>query len=225
MLSPTQYRWCLRHNETQWDDVDQRERSHSAVTGERLGVLLRGNTTGAPCPSEKGPSQPHNPLLTPSAATHSRVQPSGLASTPTGWFTSPAYHRAACTVGPWNVLVREVELGGGGGGGGVEEPSRFREWRHNEGNISFPALNWNMSFHQHLYFILSSLGKLWLALRPQIQTSIQSLVDDVESCGLHSHAKHKVWFITTYVKCKIPSKSNSYNSRLSLNCFYSSTVV
>lgn len=120
---------------------------------------------GGPGTSEKGPSQPHKPLLTPSTATHSRVQPSGLPSTPTGWFTSPAYHWAAFTVGPWNVLVREVELGGGGG---VEEPSRFREWRHNEGDISFPALRWSMSFHQHLYFILSSLGKLRLALRPQI---------------------------------------------------------
>lgn len=207
--------------EVQRDSVGWRwpaERPRSAVTRDRLGALLRGNTTGAPCASEKGPSQPHKPLLT----THSRVQPSGLASTPTGWSTSPAYHRAAFTVGPWNVLVREVELGGGNG---VEEPSRFREWRHNEGDISFPALGCSMSFHQHLYFILSSLGKLRLALRPQIQTSIQSLVGDVESCGLRSHAKHKVWFITTYVKCKIPLKSNAYNSRLSLNCFYSGALV
>lgn len=90
-LSAAQYRWCLTHNETQWDDVDQRERPRAAVTGDRLGALAEGKHRGGPHPSERGSSQPHKPLLTPSTATHSRVRPSGLASTPTGWFTSPAY--------------------------------------------------------------------------------------------------------------------------------------
>lgn len=212
-------------SEAQWDSVRWRWPAWTSSFSRNSRwprSAAEGKHHGGPRASEKGPSQPHKPLLTPSTATHSRVQPSGLASPPTGWFTSRAYQRAALTVGPWNVLVREVESVGGGG---VEEPSRFREWRHNEGDISFPALSWSMSFHQHLYFILCSPGKFRPALRPQIQTSIQSLVDDVESRGLSSHAKHKVWFTTTYVKCKIPLKLNTYKSRLSLDCFYSGQVV
>lgn len=159
-------------SETQRDSV-RRSWPAWASSFSRNWRLPRSDAEGkhhrGPRASEKGPSQPHRPLLTPSTATHSRVQPSGLASAPTGWFTSPAYQRAAFTVGPWNALVREVEFGGGGG---VGEPSRFRERRHNDGDISFPALRRSVSFHQHLYFILSSLGKLRLGLRhkhkPQI---------------------------------------------------------
>lgn len=81
----------------------------------------RGKTGGPAC-VWKGPSQPHRPLLTPSAAPHSRVQPSGLVSALTGWLTSPVYKRAAFTVGPWNVPAWEWGEAGRG---------RFREWRHN----------------------------------------------------------------------------------------------
>lgn len=69
-------------------------------------------------------------------------------------------------------------------------------------DISFHAAHRSASFHQHLYFIFSSLVSLgfsqfglWYKNKPEIT----SLFHAVESCRPQTHAKHKIWFIHRYV--------------------------
>lgn len=169
VLSPTQYRWCPRHSETQWEEADQRERPRSAVTGDCLGATLRGNTTGAPAPVKRGQvSLTDHYSLRPQLLTAGSSHLDSLLPRQDGSRVLPTrgLHSQWAPGMCWSERWSSEEAVGWG------KPSGFRERRHNDGDISFPALRRSMSFHQHLYFILSSLGKLRLGLRhkhkPQI---------------------------------------------------------
>lgn len=78
-----------------------------AVTREPRVVLRERQGPSVLKESSQAWSEPHRPLLTPSTAPHSRVQPSGLISALTGWLSRPICMRATLTVGPRNVLVEE----------------------------------------------------------------------------------------------------------------------
>lgn len=131
----------------------------------------------------KGSSQawlePYRPLLTPSTAPHSRVQPSGLISALTGWLTRPICMRATFTWAPGMCLSGR-------------ELSRFKGWRHNTIYLFTLYTGACHFINICISFLVpcSILGSVSLVLGTKI--SLKSL----HCCMVLSHEGHKhMWNI------------------------------